>query len=244
MNQGTQRTVEMLSLRHPCLILALFLPAAVLSVGCGSSSGSTSDGPSRYMTAYVDPDFAGRSYDTISVYLISDALDERKELEEELTGEFHDVGIVAWQSGTIISPTRSWDSTQIVDRLRASGVDGLLRIRETDTWVVSSWIPETEESTVTTKEKIEIEEDGKLSRKNEGEKKTTTTIRTEKSGGYMKESEQRRFHVELIDIESGRVAWAGSIVVKGSNFSWLADRVARQLRRDGMVIRKEISPDA
>ena len=214
------------------LILAILLPAAVIFVGCG--------GPARYMTAYTDPDFVGQFYDTLSVHLVSNALDERKELEEALTGELVDAGVVAWESGLIFSPTRTWDSVQIVDQLRRSGVDAAIRVRESERWTVASWVPEREKTTVTTREKTEEAEarEGDVSVKKEGETKSTTTVETEKSGGYMEQSQLRRFQVELVDLRSGRIAWTGSITIEGSNFTWLADRVARQLRRDQMIASK------
>ena len=219
--------------RRPALcdrpLRLLLLPAILLIVGCGA--------PSRYMTAYVDPDFAGRAYDTLSVHLLSNALDERKEFEEALTEELLDAGIVAWESGMILSPTRNWDSAQIVDRLLRSGVDAAVRVSESDRWTVSSWIPEKEKTTVTTKEKTDEAEvrEGETGVKKEGESTTTTTVETEKSGGYMYQREVRRFQVELVDLVSGRVAWTGSITLEGGDFDWLADRIARQLRLDRMI---------
>lgn len=240
MNQKRHRTVErnhviarpggMTFSLQP--ILLLLFPAAMIVVGCSGSA--------RYMTAYIDPDFVGQSYDTLSVHLVSSALDERKELEEALTEELVDAGIIAWESGLIFSPTRIWDSTQIVDQLRRSGVDAAIRIRESERWTVASWVPEREKTTVTKNEKTEEAEarEGDTGVKKEGETTTTTTVETEKSGGYMAQSQLRRFQVELVDLRSGRIAWTGSITIEGSNFTWLADRVTRQLRRDLMIAAK------
>ncbi len=216
------------------MIASAFL--ITLSVGCG-----TSNGVSYRMAGYVDPDFVGRKYDTISVHMITEALYQRRGIETRIVNELKGIQVVAYESGTLLPPTRSWDSLGVERELEKVGVSGAIRVREADRWVDSYWVPKKESTTVTTREKPKKKKEnnrGDVDMEVVTEVETKTEIETRTTGGYTKEEEKTRFDVDLVDLASGRIAWTGSLVVKGNDYRDLARRIVGQLGRDSMVARK------
>lgn len=212
-----------------------FIGLMTLYVGC-----STSKSVSYRMTGYVDPDFVDRKYDTLSVHMITDDLDQRRGIETRIVGELQEVLVIAFESGELLPPTRTWDSISVERRLEDVGVTSAIRVREADRWVDSYWVPKKETTTVTTSEKPKktSRNRGDVGKDAETKVETKTEVETSSTGGYSKEQEKTRYDVDLIDLRSGRVAWRGSLVVKGNDYRELARRVVGQLSRDSMVARK------
>ena len=191
---------------------------------------------SSYMAGYPDPDFHGRQYQIVSVHMVTTALDERRSIEESIAENLVDESVRAFQSGDLLPPTRDWDSTAVYDRLSRVGVEAAIRISESDRWTRSWWVPFEEKTTVTTKEKsTEEKQKGEVGEKREEEFETTTEVKREAKGGYEKEEEMLRFNVELIDVPTRRVAWRGSVTMRGNRRSSVATKIVGQLLLDKMV---------
>ena len=218
-------------------LLTILVP--LLVIGCGSGKTIT-----YTMTAYTDPDFTDRRYDTLSVHMITDALDQRKGIEWRVVDELERVDLRAQESADLLPPTRAWDSLGVERTLEAAGISAAVRIREADSWIHSTWIPKKEVTTVTTEETPVKEKKkrrrGEIEEKEEENKvERTTEVTTTSTGGYRKDDRRTRYAVELVDLATGRIAWTGSLVIRNDDYRHLARRIVGQLKRDNMIAARE-----
>ena len=219
-----------------CRLSLLLLLGSTIVIGCGASSGMK-----RYITSYPDPDFIGHHYAKVAVHMETPSLELRQAMESRMVEEMEEEDRIAIASGSVIVPTRTWDSAAIHARLSKAGVDGYMRIVEVRRGIDSTWIDRQIRTTTTR----EGEERVKQPAKGEGAKKDSVikTKETEKttttdSGGYMWYRPWREFRIELIDMATGRIAWLGVRTLGGSFDDMsedLGERVTAQLIADGMV---------
>lgn len=217
-------------------LLALF-PLLSLITGCGIMGSST-----NYMASFPDPAFIGIRYTSVAVHFDNPNLFYRKAVESKLVEELRERKNSAVESSMIIPPTRSWDSASIYGALAAAGIEGYIRIVETDSWIVHTYVPEKQE----TKVKREGTEKKVPQKKRRGEEKQdsvirtveTETVTTTTTGGYTRETTWHAFRIELVDVATGKIAWLGTKNIEGS-VSYKAqdfgEKIAGQLHVDGLM---------
>ena len=198
------------------------------------------------MTSFPDPDFLESDYDTLVIHFDSPSLYERKHVESFLVNRLRrkkGKAIVAYESSSLIPPTRTWDSASSYSTFLKAGIDGYIHIVEVERKIDSTWVP-IKEVTKTTREEEQQRQTHEDQRQEEVKRDTLlTTVEVETTtrsthGGYWEESIRRDFRVQLIDIPSGRIAWLGVSWFSGEiddGGELLSKRISAQLERDGFV---------
>jgi hypothetical protein len=198
--------------------------------------------PSQYLPSYVDPDFATVSFRTIAA--LSDTLDLewRKAFERTMREEMTDVGAVCHEASAFLPPTRSYTEEQIRDALRGRGIDAWLTINTAKMEITEQIVPE-ERRTVKEKEpiveRVRYKDRGRWMEKDSvtGQREVITT-KTEPAHTVRRIRTQ--FHVALLDVISGRVAWIGDYWAETDRgyMSSMCGAIAGQLLKDGIVRKK------
>lgn len=186
------------------------------------------------ITAYTDPDFAGRSYGRFVVAAELDDLEMRHRIETVLVEELRERGIEAEASARIFTPTRTWSAEQRTAELLRRGIDGRLAITLVSLWTRENHVPQTTTTTVTRESKEKSEKKGK-EKEETGKEKETVTSTTQ--GGYTYSTEWGRYEIRLVDMASDRVAWIGVAALETSDASArrFRDDVVSQLQFDRMI---------
>jgi hypothetical protein len=196
----------------------------------------------QWLPSYTDPAFAGVSFRSIAALSDTGDLEWRKAFERTLTEEMLDEEAVCIEASALMPPTRSYTEVQLREILRERGIDAWLTVRAGRTESYEEIIPEIRE---TVKEKEPIVERVRYREKGKWVEKDSVTgtreIATTKTNPAHTVLHTRvQFHLELVDVISGRTAWIGdyTAVVDRPYMGDLCESIARQLIKDGIVRKK------
>lgn len=120
-------------------VLRLLILVLLVLVGCGARTR---------LTSVRDPDFLEKSFSAPAVFVDTDSLEWREQLEAALVQHLSNKGVVALASNKVLPPTRNYAPEERLKVLRASGIDSLILISG-ETGVERVYIPVTSSTTHT-----------------------------------------------------------------------------------------------
>lgn len=143
-------------------------------------------------SSYSDPDFIGKKYKSICVFVEVGDLQTKKMLEEKLASELKDENVDIIVGGNLFSPTRTWSSEQINYQLKKKEIEGYLLVQ-----VLSQSANDIVTGTTTVT-------DTKQGTSNNGKQSNVSVAHTSVNSSTQYLSS---FKTQIIDVESNRVAY-------------------------------------
>lgn len=195
--------------------------------GCASTS----------VTAYKDPNFASKTYESLAIYANTENLEWRQSLEQTMVAEINKRGGYAVPSMSLIPPTRDYEPGEAARILfRENNIGGLITIKVGDSGVQQQWIPQTGSTTTSSGTVSTYGNTGTYS----------GTSSTTYQGGYNVNKPWAKMSTELIDLESGKKVWVASSHTGGNAYASFntirksyCKKIANELQKAGLFI----SPD-
>lgn len=210
--------------------LELLLGAVALTGGCAAVQTEIS--------SFVDPDFAGRSFEQILVASRYDDLSMRSATEISFCEELTRSEAAAIPSLHVLLPTREWKDEEIFPMMSERGIDAVLIITQTDAYTDREYVPE----------RIDVQTDEYLTARSlrpyrgwrDGRVRTYTWAT--RSGGYYVDLPRVRHRIQLYDVASRRMAWYATTLTAGDSSATpekmmqsLASQTVTRLIADGLV---------
>ena len=200
-------------------LFLFFLPiVGFLLFGCASTR----------ITSFTDPDYSNIQFRKILVVGNTNKLDDRLNLEEQLTKVFIDNGIEAIASYTIFPPTRSLSDNKKESLMLENEIDACLMVYFGERGIQQVQIPLVSKNTTG-----KMEEHG-----NRLEYKETTTY----IGGQIVDKPYAEFEMKLYDVYNGKMAWIADSFTGGNAYadfntvySSFCNKIVDQLGADNIV---------
>lgn len=194
----------------------------IVSTGCASTR----------VTAFKDPEFAGRSFGKPAVYANTANLEWRQSLEDRLVAEMSKHGVIARATFQLIPPTRDQSPEERAQILLAHGIDALIVIEVGESGVKDQYIPPTGATTTT---HGTVTTYGSI-----GTYRGTSYTRVH--GGYNVSKPWAEMSTYVLEVATGRKAWVANSFTSGNAFASFkgiresyAKKIVQQLLSDEVV---------
>ncbi len=196
------------------------------------------------VNSFVDPDFAGRTYERILISPRYDDLGLRSATEANFGQALTTTHASAVPSMELLLPTREWKDEEIFPLMSERNIDAVLLVTQTGAYQDREFIPE----------RIDVDTDQYLTARafrpyrgwRNGQVRTRT--RVTRSGGYYVDLPRIRHEIRLYDVSSRRMAWYATTLTAGDSsaseqqmIQSLARETVARLVTDGLV--RSTKPD-
>jgi hypothetical protein len=202
-----------------CILCILVLPLPTLAL------------ISTNTTSIKDPEFANKNYQNILVVAAISDLEFKQKIENQLCEKLKEKGIESISSIGVIPPIRKYSDEEIIKILNENNIQGILVLKISDYNADSIYIPSNSETT-----------QGRIYSIGNSINYTSTT---KTNPGYSLKTLKSSFRFDLIDAESGKIAWAAITKTKASGWMFANDtflissttsKVIKKLVEDQIII--------
>lgn len=171
------------------------------------------------LSGFIDPDFDGHeAYTTILINAKEEDLQVRLNVESIYANFLKSkYACTAYSAIKLMPPTKTYSTAEANKIYQKYGIDAVLEVSTTQQGEDLEYIPKT---TTTTKE-------GNVKGSAHGAVYRESTTKSE-SGGYYISNPWAKFRVNLLDVQSNKIAWTASSRTEGNRFAEFKDLIQSQ----------------
>ena len=185
--------------------LSCYFALIVLAAACATTQ----------VTSIVDPEFRGRSYGTLMVFVDFQDLALRQVAEGRFQANLTALGTETVRSIDLFFPGREYSLEQAQQIISDSGIEAVLVAASSDAGTTTAWIP----ALTTTRSAAAVTSDG-----------AAATAASTTSGGYYLNRPWASFEAALHDMTTGEVVWLASMASRGNAFADWEDLTRSMVR--------------